>query len=350
MKTKTKWMAMLAVIAVFLTIQTVTVQAQTCTANATIDFAIVTSVASSNNPPSLQKVMDYMEKGQVIDLIDQNWATNPAALHLCRTLWRVADTIITTPPLKSWRATNNPAGNFINEYGSREAIPVIWSNSVPFLANEIYFEISSSDSANTFRYSGNLATNTSNGALLTFSPTLRGQVWSNEVVVADYYAGENILSHPINRLIAMPRVAYLCADTNQIGLSLSYYRNHMTITNKGRFYTLNGAGQVACEFSKPVHSLAYLDAYRNTNSIGRVYIRGQRELGISYRLLKTYNMNEPRIWTEVASGLSDGSYFDHNDPTAYFEAAESASPPALAPDELAKLDSTPPFQFVGWNN
>ncbi|MES2215745.1 MAG: hypothetical protein V4481_00425 [Patescibacteria group bacterium] len=321
-----------------------------CAADAQIRFALVTDANSTNNAQSLQKVMDWMEKGWVVGLIDTD-ESHPAALRISR-IWRVADTITTTFP--SWRATNNPQGAVGGEFGSRAAVPFSWKSPTPVLANTVYFIVTSSDGANTMGYSGNVATNTANAQLLTFSSTLRGQVIdANGVVTADYHAGESILTHPVNRILAMPRVAYRATDTNQVAMTLRYYRNNMRMLLTAQAFTKDSSGGMECTFTNVLSSQPYLDIGRQGDSMVRVFLRGQRELDITYDIQRTFNLRTPISWQPFTNGFVDGSYFDHTivGTNGFFKATESTLPPP-APSGGPQIASTvpPPLQFVGWND
>lgn len=253
----------------------------TASSSMNIRYFVVTAPTSANNNSSIQNVMSFVDKGGVTGLIPLNREVNPAALYRPHIL-EVSDIIYSPASLKLWDVVGEPDGVFSNENGSRLAWSLDYKNTTPFLVSDVYFRLWSSDAANTIRFSGNIATNGT--APLTFSPTLRGELWDesgNKVAV--YYNGETVADHPVNRVIALIRLGYYVTDMSQVQLDLDYFRNEMTITNFAAFYTASGLGETNCVCSRP-----FLTPNRaNNNGDELVTLEGQRRIGMTYSLEQT---------------------------------------------------------------
>jgi hypothetical protein len=157
---------------------------------AVVRYHIVTAPTSADNNNSLQNVMSFVDKRGVVGLIPTDVAANPAALNLPHVL-RVCDIIYGPAGLYQWDGVVNPGAPFAAQNGKRLATSLDYTNTTPFLASDMYFALWSSDPANTIRFSGNVGTNGTTP--LTFSPTVRGELWdANGNKIATYYNGESI--------------------------------------------------------------------------------------------------------------------------------------------------------------
>jgi hypothetical protein len=279
-------------------------------------YFVVTAPTSTNNDSSIQNVMSYLDKGGVVGLIPTDIATNPAALDMPHIL-RASEIIFGPANFNIWDATNNPSGNFASENGQRLAWGLDWKDTNTFLASDISFKLWSSDPANTLRYSGNLATDTVSGVVLTFSYSLRGELWdANGNVIATYYNGESVAGHPVNRVLGLVRLGYYCTTANNIKNDLGYFLDEMPLTNFVAFFMSNGDGTTNWISSNPHLTAHAADA--NGNQL--VTLEGQRELGLSYSLLETLSLNPDQInWFTVETGVLDGgSYTNTTSPNAFY--------------------------------
>lgn len=296
-------------------------------AGAVIRYHVVTAPTSTDNNNSLQNVMSFVDKRGVVGLIPTDIAVNPAALNMPHVL-RACDIIYGPSSLNQWDGVVNPVAPFATQNGKRLAWSLDYTNTTPFLASDMYFALWSSDPANTLRFSGNTGTNGSTP--LTFSPTLRGELWDgNGNKIATYYNGESIADHPINRLMVLIRLGYYATDASQVSLDLSYFRNQMSITNFVAFYMASGWGATNWISSRP-----WLMAQgANGNGDQLVTLEGQRRLNIKYGIKRTPSLDPGHVvWTPVATGMDDGGTFTNTLPQAFYRAYEEGvvSPPTFA--------------------
>ena len=307
---------------------------------------VVTAPTSPSNSICLQNIMSYMDKGNVLGAISTDIGNNPAALNAQSWCLRACDMIYSAAGYYMWDLTNSPTGNFALQNGKRRA----WGyrrtdHTHTFYANDIWFRLSSSDAANSMLYAGNLATNTADGTLLTFSSTLRGQVLDAQGnVVADYHNGESILTHPVNRIYALIREGYYVTDQNSCALAANYFKSQMTLTNFAAFYMADGTGATNSINSRPYPIAHAADA--NGNKI--VTCQYQRQLGLNYSLLMTTNLRPPEVWTTVETGMSDGGgYTNTTAPLAFFRAVDPSfvnSSPSVRQFQLG-----PPIAIIAAN-
>jgi hypothetical protein len=284
---------------------------------AVVRYHIVTAPTSADNNNSLQNVMSFVDKRGVVGLIPTDVAANPAALNLPHVL-RVCDIIYGPAGLYQWDGVVNPGAPFAAQNGKRLATSLDYTNTTPFLASDMYFALWSSDPANTIRFSGNVGTNGTTP--LTFSPTVRGELWdANGNKIATYYNGESIADHPINRLMVLIRLGYYATDASQVSLDLNYFRNQMSITNYVAFYTSSGWGATNWISSRP-----WLMAQgANGNGDQIVTLEGQRRLNIKYGIRRTLSLDPGHVsWTPVTTGMDDGGTYTNTLPMAFYEAYE----------------------------
>jgi len=282
--------------------------AQSCSANFKLYYFSVTATPSPNTPSSLQNAMSFIAAKGQIGHISQDFENNPGALNRPHLL-RASDIIISDGAYLIWDATNNPTGPFANERGKRAAWGVDVTDTNAFLASSVYFQLWSSDAANTFSYAGNIATNTANGAPIAFNTTLQGELWNADGSITSYSSGEDVATHPINRLMALPRLGYLCQTPETLRLTLDYFQRKMPLTNFAAFYVKNAAGEITCGLTNSITSLPYIRNFPG----GRLTFEGQRHLGVDYDLLKIPDLNQRNIYETTATGMKDGqSIYDLN--------------------------------------
>ncbi len=303
---------------------------------------VVTAPTSPSNSFSLQNVMSYMDKHGVIGLIPTDIANNPAALNRPNIL-RACDIIYSSANYDMWDATNNPTGAFAVQNGKRASGGLDWQQTTPFLASDVYFVFDSDEPAHSLHYAGNVATNTANGSPLTFSSTLRGELWDETgKPIAQYYNGESVATHPINRLLCLIREGWYVTDSNGLGLDLNYFKNHMTIGFCTQFYMMNGQGQSKCQSSSP-----WLDVIGTTNVNGQGYgvfsLEGQRQLGMTYTIEGVpNNLNRSILWNNLWTDLVDGyTFVGPYWPNGFFRAMEGSVviPPPAPPNPNFLLKS-----------
>jgi hypothetical protein len=317
---KTKWMVVVSMMFAVFTLHT-----QAAMSVKTYMF-IVTSASSPSNSTSLQNAMSFMDKGGVTGYISTDVENDPTALNMPGIL-RGSQIIYGPANLKFWDGTNNPSGNFSNQCGSRIAWGLDWSNSVPFLASDVFFTLSSSDPANALSYVGNIATNTTTGLPLTFSTTLRGELWHAGVKVSSYFNGEDVATHPVNRVIALIREGYYATDMNMVQLNLSYFRGQMNFGSMANFYTKQGDG-IVNSFTNSVNSHVQLvSPLFKVGDSWHFMIKGQRSLGLVYTLERS-PIIEPALWFVVSTG-PEGHRADNTatGKTAFYRLKESLSSP-----------------------
>lgn len=303
-------------------------------------FFVVTGPNSPDNNSSIQNVMSYVDRGEVIGLIPTDITTIPSALNMPPIL---RGSELNFGPVGMWDS-RAASGVFAQQSGQRIGWTLDYSNSVPFLASSINFQVWSSDPANTLRFSGNIASNGTTA--LTFSPTLRGEYYGPNGKET-YYNGESIAGHPVNRVIPFIRLGYLVTDTNQAQMNLNYFRNQMQMTNYVAFY--NSTWGV----TNWISSLGHLTAHAaNGNGDKIVVLAGQRQLGqlgqpgLTYTLKRTLSLNKGEVsWETVATGLRDGGSYTNTLPMAFYRSYEegitSAARAALAVSPVLKVWNGP---------
>ena len=290
---------------------------------------IVTAPTSASNSFCLQNVFDDMEKQATGSGIyvpigtranDPVTVNSPGVLRGCQIIYSSAFTL--------WDGVLNPTGNFATQYGSRLAWGLTAEDRTnAFLASDIYFALSSSDSANTLGYTGNVATNTANNLALTFSSTLRGEVLDvNGNVTASYHNGELVATHPVNRVYALIRIGYFASSTDQVGLNLNYFKNHMQMTNFAAFYAKDGSGTVVVgqtnQLTSRVHPSPNVQASVLLNK-AIVDIEGQRQMGLGYILWRKSPLNSSNAWVQIGTSGPEGYFVDTNFlAEAYYKASE----------------------------
>lgn len=287
---------------------------------AVVRYHVVTAPTSADNNSCLQNVMSFVDKGGIVGLIPTDISTSPCALNMPNVL-RASEIIYGPVGMKIWDGVTDPVAPaaFTNQNGQRLAWSLDYTNREPFLASDMYFALWSSDPANTLRFRGNVATNGTTA--LWFSPTLRGELWdSNGNKIATYYNGESIADHPINRLIVLIRLGYYVTDASQVQLDLTYFRNQMPMTQSVAFYRQSGWGVTNSVSSNP-----HLTAHRaNTNGDQIVTLEGQRRLGLKYGIRQTPSLDPGHVvWTDIASGLTDGGSVTNTLPMAFYRAFEN---------------------------
>lgn len=297
-------------------------------------FFVITGPTSPSNNSSIQNVMSFVDRGEVVGLIPTDITTDPAALNM-PPLLRGSE--LNFGPTGMWDS-RAATGVFAQQSGQRIGWTLDYSNSVPFLASSINFRVWSSDPANTLRFSGNIASNGTTA--LTFSPTLRGEYYGPNGKET-YYNGEVIATHPVNRVIPFIRLGYQVTDTNQAQLNLNYFRNQMQMTNYVAFYTSTWG------VTNWVSSLGHLTAHAaNGNGNKIVVLRGQRQIGLTYTLKRTLSLNPGEVsWQTVATGLVDGGSYTNTLPIAFYRSYEegitSAARAASAASPVLKVWNGP---------
>ena len=304
--------------------------------NVGFNFVVIPSSYSTNNPAAQQNVFSYMELRSSAS-ISTDIGNDPKALNVPPMLRFVDIVSSSSAAFKMWDGTNSPSGAFANENGKRMGAAISWSSATPFLVSDIWFRFSSNDANNNaLGYSGNLATNTADGTPLTFSTTLKGELWDAAGnVIATYHNGEIIADHPVNRVEALPRVTWLCADMSAITLDGNYFKNFMApeFVLKVAVYTA-GFGVTNTLSSRPIFgNVSSLPPGTNAN----MTIYGQRLLPFSYGLEWTPELSiNGSIWSTIsASGLPDGYSFASTPPNTgshshgFYRAFQV--PPSVAP-------------------
>ncbi|MEI8249300.1 MAG: hypothetical protein WCG07_02270 [Candidatus Taylorbacteria bacterium] len=289
---------------------------------------MVTAPTSPSNSFSLQNAMSYIDKRGVVGLIPINVAGDPAAVNMPHML-RVCDIIYSPASYYMWDATNNPTGSFALQNGKRLGWGLDWTDVTPFLASDIYFSCNSDEPANALHYVGNIATNTADGSPLSFSSTLRGELWdANGNVIATYYNGEAVATHSVNRVMCLIREGYYASDTNILALDLNYFKNHIPMEVCVQFYRNNGQGASKCLSSRP-----WLTFAPNGIHTATFTLEGQRQLGMVYTIQGTsgdpqwHALNSPVSWNNVFTSVIDGFVYDGPyQPNGWFRVMEGSAP------------------------
>lgn len=306
---------------------------------AIVRYFIVTAPTSTNNNSSIQNVQSYVDKRGVVGLIPNDVTVNPAALNMPHVL-RGCEIIFGPALVKMWDTIADPSGAFGDESGSRLAWSFDYTNTTPFLASDIYFRLWSSDAANTLRFSGNIATNGT--AALTFSPTLRGELWDGNGNKT-YHNGETVADHPVNRVIVLIRLGWYVTDMSQVQLDMDYFRNQMTLTNFAAFYMPSTEWGV----TNWISSRPFLTAHpANGDGQELVTVEGQRHISITYGLKQSPSLDPGQVvWTTVAARMIDGgSYVNDLVPKSFYKAFEEGiNLPGV--DRVSKT-TTPPVMKV----
>ncbi len=324
--------------------------------NVGLNFVVIPSSHSTNNPAAQQNVFSFMELGSSAS-ISTDIGNDPGALNIPPVLRFVDIVSSTSAAFKMWDGTNSPTGAFVNETGKRMGAAISWSSVTPFLMSDIWFKFSSNDANNnTLGYSGNLAINTADGMPLTFSTTLKGELWDGAGnIIATYHNGESIASHPINRVEALPRVTWQCADIGAVNLNANYFRAFMAqeFVLKVAVYTA-GFGVTNTLSSRPVFgNVSSLPPGTNAN----MTIYGQRLLPFTYGLEWTPELSiEGSVWTTIsASGLPDGYKFASTPAntgsldTGFYRTFQVRNPVAAAlvsPKDIAVIGKAIKLTFV----
>jgi hypothetical protein len=310
-------------------------------------YFIVPAANSTNISTSLQNLYGYVGGGWRVGYINTDVAHNPAALNLPNVL-RASQIIFGST--NRYRDAVPATGASAGEHGSRIAWAIDWKQASPFLASSVYFALRSTDPANTLGYSGNMATNTSGGAALKFSTTLRGELWdSSGNIVASYHNGESVATHPINRLIGTIRIGWFADSWETINLDLNYFK---TVMNGGSFasvavFYMKGAdGSVVAGVTNQMTCRPFVHSpIRNgTNMV--VTVEGQRHLGLTYELLRKPILGTLGVpWVSVSEG-PEGVLIDPTEVgfQAYYKVRETAPTPPLYAGQVG--GNNPPILMV----
>ena len=273
-----------------------------------LQYFVITAATSPSNSVCQQNVMSYMDKDGVVGYISTDVANDPAALNMPCSL-RACDLICSVASYKMWDATNSPSGPFADQNGKRFAIVGDWKDSTAFYATNIWFALDSNDSAHTLRYNGNIAVDASSGTNLTFSPTLRGELWdASGNVIATYYKGESTATHMVNRVIGMVRLGWLCGSSTDVVGDLNYFRGHMTMILTSAIYMPDGPGRTNQISSQPCLIANGAPAGSNI----KITIQGQRQIpAVSYGMKRTLSLGDTnQHWTVIVpGGLADSSIY-----------------------------------------
>ncbi len=288
-------------------------------------YFIITAAGSISNDASLQGAMAFLDKGRVVGQISTDTTRDPAALNTPHIL-RGSQIISCPTNLSVWDCTNS-TGNFAAQGGSRIGWGLSWSNKTPFLASSIYFRLWSSDPANSLLYVGNVATNTSSGEALTFSSTLRGELWdSNGNIIMAYHNGESISGHPVNRVMPLIREGWYATNMVQIAAFLNYFKSELEFTNFAAFYQLDNSGRVVAGITNFVSTRPYINMpIWSADSRWHVQVEGQRQIGLNYYLQRTASLDSPS-WQAIAGGPEGWFIAGTNMPAAFFRAMSTNGP------------------------
>lgn len=289
---------------------------------AIIRYHIVTAPNSPTNSSCLQNVMSYVDKKGRVGLIPTDVLANPAALNM-PTVLRGSE-LNYSSMMEIWDSVANPTGAFSNQFGQRLAVTLDYWDDVPFLASDIWCRMWSSDAANTLRFASNMTTNGTTP--LTFSPTLRGELWEENGTIVPYNNGQTIAGRPINRIMCMVRIGWVVSSPAELQLNLDYFRNQMSITNFASFYRLNGWG-----VTNSLSSRSHLTAKGVDGNGGQVFcLQGQRRMNMTYGLERATSLDKPIHWTIIAGRLTDGAGYTNTLPIAFYRSFEEGINPPLA--------------------
>jgi hypothetical protein len=305
-------------------------------------FYRVTSPVSTNNDAAIAGIMELtIRRGENPGYIPRDFATNPKAVEKLL-LARGCQLIFSTDTnLVFWDSVTNVAPGFAGEHGSRYGYAGDHSQTNQFYVINCWFQIGSSDGANTIRYPnagmGNLGVDATTGATLTFSPTLRGELWdSNGNVIATYYNGEDLASHPVNRVTFLIRVGYKITAYSQITSGMTYFQYVMPLTNSFMF-GLPDWGVTNSITSRPVPiPVAVPDSGGNAN----IYVLGQRRIsGLTFGLRQSPDVGTNAVWTIVAGRKNDWEYYTSSGvPKMFFKAFEEWHPGSALVHQSAKTE------------
>ena len=310
----------------------------------TVGNFIIPAPTSTNNNGALQNAFSYAESGWSAGYIPLYSGSNDVRSLNIPVIWRASEIIYGPASFQFWDATNSTSG----ESGSRLLRIGDITNTTPFYAREIWFKNASTDFPNALGYEGNLATNTSTNMVLTFSPTLRGELRdTNGTLIRTYVPGES-LTNPVTRIMSGIRVGWFVNNTNEIALDLSYFKGHMNQTPQLAttimFYTKDGGGNVADSGTNNLSAHWMWGKPYWNGSNWAVPVAGQRQLGLTYHLWRTLGLEEDVVnWLEIATGpqgsitdpeITGGNVAMHQ--RAFYFVTESApNPPVFNKSSVA---------------
>ncbi len=306
-----------------------------------LEFRAVTASGSPSNPQCLIHMTDEAE-GLDTNHITMDVFGDPTAVR--KPLVHRASQGNFSDTIKNYDSVPNPTNSSVaNELGGRWAWVIKIHTNAAANVSDYYFASWSSDHENTMGYSGNLGTNTANGARLTYSPLLRGK-FVGETSTNRYVNGES-LSNPFKDLTTSIRVGWPFASISQLNDNLAYYKKVMAITNYFAIYSTSGWGVTNWVCSTSVLMPSKLDGNLST------ILQGQRRLGITYRMLSSPTLTDS-VWAEVATGLIDGGvYANTMTDTTFFRAQQEGDTATMFSQAVSQpgIKGYVP-QPVGWNN
>ncbi len=278
-----------------------------------IQYYVLTARTSPHNPQSLATAFNHFRDGAAPN-DGTSITTHPAALNI-PPLLRIADIVSSPPGYAMWDGTNHPTGPFASENGKRLGVAIDVRSTNRFLVSDVDFDLSSSDTANSFRFSGNLATNADNGALLSFSvATLVGETWDLVGNATNTYT-TGVVTSPVNRVVTLIRLSYPCNDSNLLALTVNYFASHLPFTNFAACHVRGTNGAVIAGETNHIESLSRL---RVTN--GGIVLHGQRNIpNFSYTLEETADFE---TWNEASPTMVDGAAYTNVWPVRFFRAKE----------------------------
>lgn len=318
MKMKT---SLLLIAAIGLTASATSAHAASATIKLYSRFHIVTAAVSPDNTQCLQNMYDYTENqitgtGGYMDISTR--PTSPTTVYSPGVL-RASELNYSSSAAFKLYDSAVPTGVFTNQNGTRFCwVYVAEDLTTPFLASDLYFASDSSDLSKVLAYSGNTGTNTSGGAPLFFSETLRGQVvGTNGVVVTTYRNGETIAGHPVNRVIASVRVGFQVSDMTAVANNLNYVKNRLLyFTNSFAVYAKDGSGNIVAANTNHISTHVHCRPEVQVNlalGVVTVDIEGQRRLsGISYQLQRKEHLNSTNAWETISAPSPEGYFTDTN--------------------------------------
>lgn len=291
---------------------------------------VVPAPTSPNYDTSMQNAFAYAENGFVPGYIPVNNTSNSVPNIYEPPIWRFSETMWGPSSFNFWdgvATTNGESGSWL-----LRIVVITRKDGGTFRANEIWFENSSTDGANSMFYAGNCGTNTADGTPLVFGPNLRGQYAVGGVTNA-FVLGQS-LSNLVTKVTLGIRVGWKVNNAGQIASNFNYAKGILHFATVIKYFTKDASNNVASVGTRALSSHWKWGNPSWNGSNATVPVAGQRRMNMLYHVIGTTNLvPELADWHEVGNG-GDGNIVDTDPvyPMRHYYVTESA--PINAKSEL----------------
>jgi hypothetical protein len=319
MKTKLKLNIGIAILAI---ITTINFNASAATFHYELRDYIVPAPTSPNYDTAVQNAFAHGETGFVTGYIPVNNTSNGVPNIYEPPIWRFSETMWGPSSFNFWDGvptTNSESGSWL----LRLAV-ITCDEGESFLLNEIYFENSSTEFANSMGYTGNCATNTADGTPLAFGPNLRGRYAYNGVTNS-FVAGQS-QTNRLTKAILGIRVGWKVNNSGQIASNFNYAKGLLQFATVIKYFTKDASNNITSSGTRALSSHWKWGNPSWNGSNATVPVAGQRRMNMLYHLIGTTNLvPELADWHEVGTG-GDGNIVDTDPvyPMRFYYVTESA--------------------------